>query len=927
MHTWGYLLADATETYHEFARLETMTEVWQWLLLLLVCAGVLVYSLVMYAYDSVELPRALAVLLIGLRLAAFFGILFYFMDLEKRSRRELVHPSRTLVLVDTSQSMGLQDSDSTSVPAGPSRIDLVIEEFQRGELLPKLRAQHDVVVYGFDETTRPRELATFAKLPGEGDRDPDAVRQQQRDASLRQSRLLAGIAGGVLLVSLLAGLVFLISRQFSATAEGPSWALLVSIVTVLAAVVILAVASLRTPDVGLLALWGLRDPAPAESPEQVTAGAPVEDAEQPPVDWATELVPRGVETRIGDALRYVVNKERGGPIAGVVLISDGRENEGSSYQVAAAAAQAASIPVHAVGMGSDKRQTNVRVVDLEAPERVYPGDKFQLSGYLQAFGMGDRLVTVELLSGPAGSEDPATESSEEVRRVRLADDGEIQTLEPFVVTPEEEGRRQYRLRITNVEDDLDQRDNDKIATVEVVERRSRVLLIAGGPTREYRFLRNMLFRDRDTVVDVYLQTAEPGVSQEADDVLFEFPDLADELFEYDCIVAFDPDWLALTDQQVELLERWVSEKAGGLIVVAGPVFTPQWTRLRRGADDRVDTLKALYPVVFYYQGSATLSLGRFGGTAAWPLEFTREGQEAEFLWLEDDAISSEQGWAGFEGVFGYYAVKDPKPGARVYARFSDPETAIDGELPIYMAGQFYGAGRVFFQASGEVWRLRSVDDTYFEAYYTKLIRWASQGRLLRDSSRGVLLVEKDRCVLGEQVSVRAILTDPQHQPLAAEQVDAVLVKPDSTRTTLTLRKLQDSAREGTFAGQFTALQKGDYRVELTPPEAGQDELLARDVRVLVPQKEIQQPQRHDALLKELADRTGGEYYIGLDAAMSRGGPARQGLVEALVPQDHVSFLPGTPDKSFERQLMIWLMAMVCGVLSVEWLIRRLSKLA
>ena len=51
-------------------------------------------------------------------------------------------------------------------------------------------------------------------------------------------------------------------------------------------------------------------------------------------------------------------------------------------------------------------------------------------------------------------------------------------------------------------------------------------------------------------------------------------------------------------------------------------------------------------------------------------------------------------------------MKDPKPGARVYARFGDPDTAIDNDLPIYMAGQFYGSGRVFFMASGEMWRVR-----------------------------------------------------------------------------------------------------------------------------------------------------------------------------------------------------------------------------
>ena len=101
-----------------------------------------------------------------------------------------------------------------------------------------------------------------------------------------------------------------------------------------------------------------------------------------------------------------------------------------------------------------------------------------------------------------------------------------------------------------------------------------------------RFLRDVLYRDEEVESDVLLQTGKPGISQESTEVLFEFPTVAAELFEYDCIVAFDPDWQALDELQVRLLDRWVSEKAGGLILVAGPVFTPEWTRLRRGVDRR-----------------------------------------------------------------------------------------------------------------------------------------------------------------------------------------------------------------------------------------------------------------------------------------------------------------------------------------------------
>jgi hypothetical protein len=331
----------------------------------------------------------------------------------------------------------------------------------------------------------------------------------------------------------------------------------------------------------------------------------------------------------------------------------------------------------------------------------------------------------------------------------------------------------------------------------------------------------------------------------------------------------------------------------------------------------------MYPVSFYFQGSATLSLGRFGSEKAWPIQFSRDGQEAEFLWLGEDAIQSEAAWQLFDGVSGYYAVKDPKPGAKIYARFSDPDTAIDNELPIYMAGQFYGSGRVFFMASAEMWRVNEVDDTYSQQFYTKLIRWAAEGRLLRDSSRGVLLVDKDRCSLGDQIAVRAVLQDSQHLPLTLDQVQATLVLPDSTRQTLSMKRLKDDTREGTYVEQFIALQEGDYRIELQHPSAG-DQLLVREVRAKIPAAETEAPQRNDLLLGDIARKTGGDYFVGMEAAM---GTNRAGLATLIKPQDQVTVLPGTPDRQFERLLMGWLIGLICGVLCLEWLLRRLSKLA
>ncbi len=100
-----------------------------------------------------------------------------------------------------------------------------------------------------------------------------------------------------------------------------------------------------------------------------------------------------------------------------------------------------------------------------------------------------------------------------------------------------------------------------------------------------------------------------------------------------------------------------------------------------------------------------------------------------------------------------------------------------------------------------------------------------------------------------------------------------------------------------------------------------------EVRVRVPALEIERPQRNDALLKSLTQTTGGAYFIGFDAAMNRGGATRASLATVVQPNDQVIYLPEIVDKLFDERLMGWLMLLIVGVLCLEWLIRRLSKLA
>ena len=186
-------------------------------------------------------------------------------------------------------------------------------------------------------------------------------------------------------------------------------------------------------------------------------------------------------------------------------------------------------------------------------------------------------------------------------------------------------------------------DNRASTDVEVIDKVSSVLLFAGGPNREFRFLRNQLFRDPKIKVDVLLQTADDGADQEGDNLLTRFPKMESELFGYDCIIAFDPDWSQLSSEQTELVRRWVADEAGGLVVVAGPVNTPIWTS-RPNDDNVIDPIRKLYPVQFYSQASGSIKLGRFGGTEAFPLEFTNVASSLEFLRFAEANEQNDEIW-------------------------------------------------------------------------------------------------------------------------------------------------------------------------------------------------------------------------------------------------------------------------------------------
>jgi hypothetical protein len=646
-------------------------------------------------------------------------------------------------------------------------------------------------------------------------------------------------------------------------------------------------------------------------------------SEKDAVDWKKWIEPTGTETRLGQALRQLIHDERGSPISGIIVFTDGGQNAGIAPEAAVALAKDANIPLFTVGLGSERQSAQVRVSDLVVPARAYPGDRYAVTGYLQAQGMAGKNVTVQVFSRPAASE--GNEASRQGTgtvvgslQVTLGGDGEVLPVR-FDLPADAAGRRTIGFRIQGEEGAAIPADHLREADIEIVDRKNHILLLASGPSREYQFLRSQLYRDKSTVVDVLLQTGQDGMSQDAKKILPEFPSTREQMYDYDCIVGFDPNWQAFNTSQLELLESWVGEQGGGLIAIAGPVWAGKaingWIQ-----DPAMKPVQNLYPVEFPRRLSADTTV--YSSHDAWPLEFTHEGNAAEFLWLGDTASASREAWSSFPGVYSDCPVRGAKPGATVYAYFSDPQASQGAEHPVYFVGQFYGAGRVFYMGSGEMWRTRAIDESYFEQFYTKLIRHVSQGRLLRGSSRGVLLVGQDRYIVGNSVEIRAQLTNARLEPLDVPSVNLDVIQPSNEVQTILLRR--DPVRAGAYVGQFQATQEGTYRLELLVPES-ERERLTRRIQVKIPDLERENPRRNDALLSSIAKSTGGRYYVGVNAIQAEGGP--DALISLLPDRTNTVILTAASNSQWEETWLRWMMGVLCGLLCLEWFLRRLAKLA
>jgi hypothetical protein len=649
-------------------------------------------------------------------------------------------------------------------------------------------------------------------------------------------------------------------------------------------------------------------------PNGTAAQAPATAAQKAAVDWNEVVRPRGLETRLGEAVSEAVRQLGGRTLSGIVVISDGNSNAGIEPSTAQEVAKKADARLFTVGVGSTEQPVNLQVVSIQAPSDVHLNDPYDFSAFVQGFGLKGSTATVELLVRPEGDEKTQPKVIE-TRPIIIREDGAPVEIR-FRQTPTVAGAFEYFVRAKPPAGvrELSDEDNERRKTVNVIDRKLHVLLIAGGPMRDYRFLHTMLNRHSSIDVDVWLQTVSTvtagQVSQDAKKILVEFPRTPSELFDYDVVVAFDPDWSRIPAEGRKLLVNWVSDHSGGLVLVAGDIYTPQLA----SAGTDFDPVKELYPV-FLSAAIQDLSL-EAKADQPWPVALTDAGKQAGFLQLVENSFDPAAAWKQFPGVYRCYPTGGSKAGATVYANFADVRAQNEHGQPILFAAQFYGSGRTFYIGSPELWRLRAIDEEYFDRFWTKVIREVGQGRLRRGTARGLLLLERNQYALGQTIRVRANLLDPQLQPLDVPSVELNVFDPHGLPLSVPRALNRDRDRPGQYWADFRASLPGTYRILVRPQLDDEKQNLSAKIDVVLPNLEFDNPRQNAKLLSDLARETGGKYLTLENAAAELPG---------LLPDRGERFAVDEQVRAlWDRQ---WVLYLLVGLLGVEWLTRKLLRLA
>ena len=602
--------------------------------------------------------------------------------------------------------------------------------------------------------------------------------------------------------------------------------------------------------------------------------------------WVERLNAEGPTTAIGDAIREVMNRKRGQPLAGIVLVTDGANNSGSQPREAALLARQETVPlyIHGVGITSPR---DIIVGNLFAPDVSFVKDEVPVTVRVRGQGLAGQNAEVVLqLDHQVVARQPITFL-------------EGEQVVPMRFTPQSQGEFDLQAFIDARPDETVTDNNTRSHRLRVIDARINVLLVDQAPRWEFRYLQAMLLRDRRVELKCFLVEGDRTIARAPNSpYLLEFPSRKEDLFKYDLVILGDVEPKALTAAQIENLGELVSRFGGALVVIAGKRAMPQ--AYRRTA------IEKMLPVEFE---APTLESNR-DPLADKPikLELTAAGRASAMLRLSDKEEENVALWKQLPPVYWVARVLRPKPAAEVLLVDADPaKESRFGKMPV-VALQQYGLGQVLYVGTDNTWRWRkNVGDLHYTTFWGQIAQRVSLQRLMGISKRTQLTTDRQNYMTGDRIAVYARLYGTGYEPVQEPAVKAFhATKAGGGRTEAILRPVPE--QPGLYRTEFIAGAPGNYQFFI---ESDPDTPV--DFTITEPKFEFGETAMNESLLRDLANTTGGAFFR----------------------EENLHQLPGTISAKTERvqspmEVELWAsplyFLMLLVVATAEWILRKLSHL-
>jgi len=661
-------------------------------------------------------------------------------------------------------------------------------------------------------------------------------------------------------------------------------------------------------------------------------------------DWAAGLRFDAERSALNSGLKTLGDRLVGKPVAGVLLLTDGNATDKSDQPVTS---WGLGVPVSPVVVGENAPPKDLAVGQVSVTQTVFEDAPVTANVQTRAIGFAGKPVTLQWLdkAGIVVAEQTQTpETDDQAMAFRLTHrplTGELGFYQLSILSKGEAGEKEATLV-----------NNTKPIVVQPQGGPYRVLYVGGRPNWEYKFLSralaeddavnmsalmrvakreakfawrgragestNPLFRGFDRADDATEQFDEPVVIRlnvrDEDELREGFPKTAEGLYPYHAVILDDVEASFLTPAQQVLLKRFVTQRGGGLVMLAGQ------ESFDLGGYDRTPVADVL-PVYVNKNRSGADAFAQWG--ASYRLALTRQGLLEPWTRLADQVAGERLTRESMPAFRSVNRLASIKPGAQVMANLIDEAT---GDQWPGVVVQRSGRGRSLAVLMGDFWRWQLLDDdadAKLGKSWRQAVRW-----LVSDVPEPVTIrLPEKGAMVNEPVTLSVSVLGDGFEPrddavvrLTVEHAGSPLTQ-ENTREQASSQMVElvaeaSTQAPGLYEARYLPRKQGGYRVTAQVSDLEGELIQSRQMGFVVngAEQEFSTLSPDADSMKALAKATGGEV-IAMD-----GLQAFVDQLPALASPNMV-----TQTTPLWHQPYVFVLALVCLV--AEWLLRRRKGLA